>query len=498
MKFDVIIIGTGLGSLLCGYILGKEGFSVCLLEKQPQPGGNLQTFIRHGNKFDTGVHYIGAIGPGQTLARYWNYFGLMKNLPLQQLDPNGFDRVAFGETEFPLAQGFDNFSEQLINYFPGRKNTLDEYLGLMKQVIAEFPLYNHEFPGVHNEHHHASQSARAVIEKTGDQAISKSGIPLSAVLSGNNYLYGGSSATPLHVASLINHSFITGAYRITGGSDIIWRSLVDSIQSQGGKVMTRHEVTSIERIDQKFLIKAGNRDPYMASLVISGIHPAKTMTMLPVELVRTSYRSRLLSLKNTTSSFILFLSLKPGIIPYLNYNSYYHTSINCWDESNISKPGWPSMYLLSTGSSMPSPVFAETVTILTYMQFEEVAQWAGAQVGKRGQDYVDFKLQKAEKLLELVFRKFPELKGAIDHMEISTPLTYQDYTGIPEGSLYGIERDYRNPLMTSVLPNTKIPNFYFTGQNTNLHGVLGVTIGAVATCGNILGPEYLMKKMQNG
>ena len=147
---------------------------------------------------------------------------------------------------------------------------------------------------------------------------------------------------------------------------------------------------------------------------------------------------------------------------------------------------------------MPSPVFAETVTILTYMQFEEVAQWAGAQVGKRGQDYVDFKLQKAEKLLELVFRKFPELKGAIDHMEISTPLTYQDYTGIPEGSLYGIERDYRNPLMTSVLPNTKIPNFYFTGQNTNLHGVLGVTIGAVATCGNILGPEYLMKKMQNG
>jgi all-trans-retinol 13,14-reductase len=48
------------------------------------------------------------------------------------------------------------------------------------------------------------------------------------------------------------------------------------------------------------------------------------------------------------------------------------------------------------------------------------------------------------------------------------------------------------------MPKTKIPNFYFTGQNTNLHGVLGVTIGSVVTCGEILGLEYLLKKIKDG
>ena len=107
-------------------------------------------------------------------------------------------------------------------------------------------------------------------------------------------------------------------------------------------------------------------------------------------------------------------------------------------------------------------------------------------------------MEKAERLLNLVSQKFPGLPAVIENMEISTPLTYRDYTGIPEGSLYGIQKNFQEPLVSIVMPKTKIPNFYFTGQNTNLHGVLGVTIGAVATCSEILGLEFLLKKIKNG
>jgi all-trans-retinol 13,14-reductase len=81
-------------------------------------------------------------------------------------------------------------------------------------------------------------------------------------------------------------------------------------------------------------------------------------------------------------------------------------------------------------------------------------------------------------------------------MEISTPLTWRDYTSTPEGSMYGIERDYNNAPVTNLLPVTKFPGFYFTGQNINLHGVLGVTIGAVQTCGAITGLDYLLNKIK--
>ena len=68
-KYDIAILGTGLGGLVCGYILSKNGFKVLLLEKEAQIGGCLQTFRRFGIKFDTGMHYIGSMLEGQILHR---------------------------------------------------------------------------------------------------------------------------------------------------------------------------------------------------------------------------------------------------------------------------------------------------------------------------------------------------------------------------------------------------------------------------------------------
>jgi all-trans-retinol 13,14-reductase len=61
--------------------------------------------------------------------------------------------------------------------------------------------------------------------------------------------------------------------------------------------------------------------------------------------------------------------------------------------------------------------------------------------------------------------------------------------------LYGIAKDYRDPLKTFISPSTKIPNLFFTGQNLNMHGVLGVTVGAIRTCGVFVGQNYLIKKI---
>ena len=300
------------------------------------------------------------------------------------------------------------------------------------------------------------------------------------------------------MASLINHSFISGAYRIIGGSDQIAHFLVKAINRQGGTIITGSEVCGIEQFQQKFSIRTISGDVFLSTLIVSDIHPAATLSMMPPEMVRPAYQKRIASLENTTSSFILYLSVKPKSFPYLNYNYYYHSNQDPWVESGIKGPHWPGMFLLSTACHDPGQEFAETVTILTYMSYDEVAYWKDTLQGHRGSAYLDFKNEKAEKLLQLVSMRFPALTGAISHTEISTPLTYRDYTGIPEGSLYGIQKNYHEPLLTTVMPKTKIPNFYFTGQNTNLHGVLGVTIGAVVTCGEILGLEHILKKIKNG
>ena len=70
--YDVVIIGSGLGGLVCGAVLGMNGYKVCILEKNKQIGGCLQTFARNKTILDTGVHYIGALGEGQTLNKIFS------------------------------------------------------------------------------------------------------------------------------------------------------------------------------------------------------------------------------------------------------------------------------------------------------------------------------------------------------------------------------------------------------------------------------------------
>lgn len=92
--YDVVIIGSGLGGLVSAVILASEGYRVCVLEKNNQYGGNLQTFVRDKSIFDTGVHYIGGLDKGENLYQYFNYLGIMQNLKLKKFErrirPNYF------------------------------------------------------------------------------------------------------------------------------------------------------------------------------------------------------------------------------------------------------------------------------------------------------------------------------------------------------------------------------------------------------------------------
>ena len=90
MKYDVIIIGSGLGGLECGYILARQGKRVLILEQGSQPGGCLQSYKRKGLSFDTGFHYVGGLGEGESLHSVFKYLNLI-SLPWHQLDMYCYD-----------------------------------------------------------------------------------------------------------------------------------------------------------------------------------------------------------------------------------------------------------------------------------------------------------------------------------------------------------------------------------------------------------------------
>ncbi len=495
-QFDVIIIGSGLSGLQCGYILSKEGYNVCIVEQHSQIGGCLQNFTRDGCIFDTGIHYIGGLDEGQSLNRYFKYFGLMDKLNLKRLDEGAFDIINFANdpTDYKFAQGHDNFAETLAEQFPASRKALHDYTDKLREMCNHFPLYNLEYKNLDvSEMNFFSDNAFDYIK-----AITPD-TKLQNVLAGTNPLYAGlPEKTPLYVHALVNNSFIESAYRVVDGSSMIAETMAASILQHGGTIMTNAKV-------DRFIMENGaissvelsNKEVLSAKNFISSIHPARTLAMIEEKYLRKAYRERIMNLENTTSNFTLYVVFNQDSFEYLNHNQYYYKKDDVWLTHEDTDKDWPFNFLLITPATSRSDKYADCATIMAYMDITDVKQWENTTIGRRGADYNEFKKQKTEQVLDLVEQRFPGFRKTIKKVYASSPLTYRDYTGTVGGSLYGILKDCNDPLKTLISPKTKIPNLLLTGQNIILHGVLGVTIGSVTTCSELLGLEYLVKKIKN-
>jgi all-trans-retinol 13,14-reductase len=125
------------------------------------------------------------------------------------------------------------------------------------------------------------------------------------------------------------------------------------------------------------------------------------------------------------------------------------------------------------------------------MNWRDVEQWDGTKVMRRGDDYEEFKRRKAQQCIEFVGKYIQGLEEHVEKVYTSTPLSYKDYTSTHEGSAYGIKKDFSKLMFTMLTPRTPLPNLLLTGQNLNLHGVLGVSMTSFFTCAEILGMDKI-------
>jgi all-trans-retinol 13,14-reductase len=190
---------------------------------------------------------------------------------------------------------------------------------------------------------------------------------------------------------------------------------------------------------------------------------------------------------------MLFNVLKKKTFKYFNHNVYYSLTNKVWDNIDYTQENWPEGYMLYTTEDPNNKGYAESLVVVCLMKWDDVKQWENTKLHKRGEDYLKFKEQKTKKLLDLVSIKFPQLKEAIDTSYSASPLTFRDYTGTYQGSMYGIVKDCNKPMHTLLSPKTKIPNLHLTGQNISFHGMLGVIMTSLQTCGGIINLKDLYK-----
>ncbi len=490
----VVIIGSGLGGLSCGVVLAKNGYDVTVLEQAAQIGGCLQCFSRHGGRFETGMHFIGSAAKGQTLYRLMNYLEVNNDVRLMQLDTDGYDVVSLQGQQFRFANGREAFLEQMGSYFPRERDHLARYFDLVERVAGASSLHSLKYAEsdtvVNTEYQ--LRTINEVIESTISDPL------LAKVLVGNLPLYAAErDKTPFSTHAFIMDFYNQSAFRIVGGSDRIALSMRRTIERYGGRVETSQRVTSIVCDDTHATGVEVNGERFVAAdIVISDAHPVRTLELLrSSHIIRPAFRQRVNSMSQSIGGFSVYLQFKKDRVPYINHNFYAYKGDTPWGCEQYDEETWPKGFLYMHFCPDEAPRFASTGVVLSYMHMEDVERWQGTRVGHRGDDYEAFKRQKAERLLDELERHFPGIRADIEHYYTSTPLTYLDYTGTARGSMYGIAKDVRLGAAGRIPHRTKVPNLLLTGQNINSHGMLGVMVGTIVTCSELLTAKTIYEQI---
>lgn len=488
-----MVIGSGLGGLSCGVILGKNGYDVTIVEQSSQIGGCLQCFRRKGAKFETGMHFIGSAADGQTMNKLLRYLEVYDDVVLSPLDADGYDVVSFGNEQYKFPVGKEPFIRQMSEYFPHQADNIRRYYDTVQLIANASSLHSLKY--AESDAQVTTEYSLRSIDDVMRQLVSDP--RLADVLVGNLPLYAAEKGkTPFSVHAFIMDFYNQSSFRIAGGSDTVAVSMRKTIERYGGKVLTRSRATRIVCDDTHAVgVEINGEKIIPADYVISDAHPKRTLELLDTKLIRPAFRQRINAIPQTVGSFSVYLKFKSGRVPYMNSNYYGYNQPSPWNCERYDDATWPKGFLYMHFCQEAHPQFADTGVVLSYMQMDDVRQWLQTSVGRRGADYEDFKRRKAERLLASLEEHFPGIRQDIEDYYTSTPLTYLDYTGTEDGSMYGIAKDVNMGAAYRVPQRTRVPNVYQTGQNINSHGMLGVLVGTIVTCSEFLSARTIYEQI---
>ena len=491
-KFDVIVIGSGLGGLATGVILAKEGLHVAVVERDRHVGGCLRSFQRGNAVFDTGMHYVGSINEGEILHHFFTYAGIADRLHMQRLDAEGFDRVMTPEGEYRFAQGYDAFVDTLAELFPESLSDLKNYAGALQnvgKVIGVDKLRR----GLISE----GGMPYLGLSASGEIARLISDERLRRVVASTNFLYDGiRDFSPFYTHAMINHSFICGAYRFVDGSQQLADLLAAEIRACGGEVLCDSEVQRVDHADNAVRgVTLASGESLIARKVVSDIDPRALLPMIGAGTkIRPTYFKRINAMPCSWGVFSVYVTLESELFPYRNYNAYIVEQEEVWGDR--ARTYVPRTIMVSM-QAQSSSVGDEVLSMLMPCPASEFEPWSATRSGQRGAEYRQHKDELAQWMISKADAYLPGLKRAVKQVYTASPLTFRDYTGIVDGSAYGMLNDCQCPLETILCPQTKLGGLYLTGQNLNNHGALGVVMTSIATAGEILGVDYVARKIGN-
>jgi all-trans-retinol 13,14-reductase len=407
-EYDVIVIGSGLAGLTSANVLARAGHSVLLLEHHYQLGGMATWFKRrNGHIFDISLHGF-PVGMIKSCRKYWTQEIADSIVQLKGIrfeNPQFSLQTTFDRADFTrlLTTQFGVSPDVVNRFFDAARgmNFYDDQTKTVRELFEEF------FPG-------RDDVVRLLME------------PIT-------YANGSTLEDPAITYGIVFSNFMQkGVYTFEGGTDKLVGEMKDELTKNGVDIRIRSLVEKIE-VDAARracgVIVNGRR--IGARSVVSNANLKTTvLKLIGPDHLDPDFVEETRAVRLNNSSCQVYIALKPGESFDYHGDLLFHSEHRGFDieamlSRNISSRTF-SFYYPSTRPGCDRYVVVSSTNA-------NYRDWAALS----DDEYAASKRDLEQSTLDCLERYVPGVREKIDHIEASTPRTFEHYTRHLQGASFG-------------------------------------------------------------
>lgn len=479
-KYDVVIIGSGLGGLTAGAILSKRERKVLVLEQSDRVGGCCSTYEIDGYKFDIGASVVEMIPIiDHAFAQLGTTFA--KEVDLIQCDPiysvifpdgqrltipmsvegaaDEIGKISKEDREgfLQYAKKFESFIEgNGLDFFMMPMNTLGDMLASFKKVpiLTKFGSF---FAMTYDD----------VLRKYfKDPKVRQS-------MAYQSFYCGHSPEQAVGIFAIIPYMEHKGIYYPRGGMIKIPQAIQRIGEQYGMEVRLNSNVTKVLVDANKKVtgVVTADGEAIEADVVVSNINARKLYLDLIGEehlkpIVRKGIKSY--SLSKSTPYICLGVDYDPPLDAHHTLVTRDVDEINefWWEKYRLGVVPKPEeQFGLICCPTKTDPSVAPKGHHIVALDFQGPSKLASG-------TWDDIKEEFSEGLVDYLSQKIiPGLKDHVKTMVVSTPLDFERRLGNPGGAFYCFQQDLTAQVVFRPASKSKsIKGLYLTGASTHPGG----------------------------
>jgi phytoene dehydrogenase-like protein len=495
MKYDVIIIGAGLGGLTAGAKLAKDGKKVLMIEQHTVPGGCATTFKRKDFIVEAGLHEMDGLDDGDPKRKIFRDLGVFDHVEFVRVPD--FYRFTNQRIDIVIPDNPTKAIDVLVKRFPRDEKGIRKFFGIILNLrkelnryprgkwktLALLPVFPILYPNV-------VFRENQTVGKLLDSLIHDEDLKL-VLLANLGYYHDNPYTMSLLTYALAQASyFIGGGHYIKGGSQKLSDYLASVIKNNGGEVILRHLVTGIITEDNKAVgvkyrktsgSNAETQEAFADYIVANAAIPNVVNELLPPSEVKNRLASDIAKQEIACSLTTVYLGFKKP--PTELGNKHYSTIVfseNMTTQSEFIKRtgedwSWSNRgFAFVDYSQIDSRLAPQGKGLGVICTSDYLSDWENLSK----EEYKTKKEEVARILTERLNKVIPGIKDEIEYCEVSTPKTIKRYTLNPQGTAYGFAQIPKQAGRKRIRHKSPIDNLYFASAWTYpAHGFTGTILG---------------------